>query len=116
MSEQSTKLRDDSKPSRNGQKWTNQETMEVLEKLKSGTDYEKIAQESQRTVNAIKIHLMDTHIKRMVKHGDISIENVSQLIKIPVEDLKRYQHKIEQKKEKKKFTHIQVKKILLQNE
>ena len=67
-----------------------------MEKIKKGYDYDKIASEHQRTVNAIKSHIMDMHVKKVLDQ-EMTLEDASALVKIPLDEFTRHKAKFEKK-------------------
>jgi hypothetical protein len=77
-------------------KWTDYENRVLMKQIYNGIRLEDIAQYHQRTIIAIKYHVMKNAFNIM-KEKNISLENVSKLVNISVNDLKKYKHYQEEK-------------------
>lgn len=86
--------------SRAGLKWEAAEDKTLLEKVDQGVSFEEIAKLLQRTEGSIKTRLITYAIGKMEKNNS-SVEEVSALVKISVEDIEDYQQKKKQRDEKR---------------
>ena len=86
------------KPSRSGQKWTDEDHDKLLCLTASTkTTIEDIASELGRTVAAVRSHLLkETYI--LINQGDWAAEELSARYKLSVSDILRYQEREDEKK------------------
>jgi hypothetical protein len=96
MSQMLTTLQNDPKTSRTGTKWAADEEQQILDSIQSGMEYEQIALKLQRTVNSVKSRMMENHIRKVIAQ-EMTLEEVSLLLKIPMDLLtvakRRYEAK-----------------------
>jgi len=89
-------FRNDPVTGRTGEKWTDQENLDLIEKIKNNVTYDQIALEHQRTANAIKSHIIDLFVRKIKKH-EITVEEASSITKISPEMLIKHTTKTEKK-------------------
>ena len=63
----------------------------------NGIDLDNVAKKHQRTVNGVKIRVMLNALNMMI-NKNLTIQDVSKLVNISVEDLEKYKNKQQQKK------------------
>ena len=78
-------------------KWSDDENIVLMKQIYNGIRLEDIAQYHQRTVISIKYHVMKNAFNIM-KYKQKSLEEVSKLVNISVNDLKKYKLYQEEKK------------------
>lgn len=81
---------------RAGLKWTEQEDKELMYRLTTGMKIEEIASSHKRSLTGVKCRIMLNGLK-MMNLKNMTIEEVSKFIMIPVEELKKFKEEKEQK-------------------
>jgi polyhydroxyalkanoate synthesis regulator phasin len=99
-------LREHHETAKVGMRWTNEEDEELMVRVKDKMELCEIARIHQRTMGGIKSRIIHNGWK-MVKEGKLSVEEVTDLLNVSVEDIKKYNEKQE-----KKITQIRVKRGL----
>jgi DNA-binding CsgD family transcriptional regulator len=94
-------LREYPETARAGLKWDEEESQELMNRIKDGMSLEDIANTHKRTVSGVKNRIM-TNALNIMKEKKISLDEVSKLVNISVFDLKNYKEKIDKKKSDKK--------------
>lgn len=90
-------LREQSDTLRAGLKWTKEEDEQLMIEILNGIDLDNVAKKHQRTVNGVKIRVMLNALNMMI-NKNLTIQDVSKLVNISVEDLEKYKNKQQQKK------------------
>lgn len=91
-----TALREQPDTARAGVKWTEEENEQLMKEVMDGMDLDDVAKQHQRTVTGVKSRVM-TNALTMMKDRDITLQDVSKLVYIPVEDLENHKQRQEQK-------------------
>ena len=78
--------------------WTNRENNELIIQLKNGLKLEEIAKNNQRTILAVKYHII-TNVLNIIKESNISLNTISKIVNMPINNLKKY---IKNQEEEKK--------------
>lgn len=99
-SKQYSKFRENPETERAGLKWTSDEDEELLDKMNKNISLEDIAKQHKRTVTGIKYRIIQ-HGIIMMENENISINDVSKKINIPVEEIQQFQQKQADKKKTK---------------
>ena len=94
-------LREYPETARAGLKWDEEESQELMNRIKDGMSLEDIANTHKRTVSGVKNRIM-TNALNIMKEKKISLDEVSKLVNISVFDLKNYKEKIDKKESDKK--------------
>ena len=81
--------------------WTNKENYELIIQIKNGLILEDIAKNNQRTILAVKYHII-TNALNIIKEGKISLDTISKLVNMPIYNLKKY-IKNQEEEEKKLY-------------
>ena len=79
--------------------WTNKENYELIIQIKNGLILEDIAKNNQRTILAVKYHII-TNALNIIKEGKISLDTISKLVNMPIYNLKKYIKNQEEEKKK----------------
>jgi hypothetical protein len=69
--------------------WTKKENYELMIQLKNGLSLEDIARNNQRTILAVKYHII-TNVLNIIKESNISLDTISKIINMPIDNLKKY--------------------------
>ena len=77
--------------------WSDDDNRVLIKQIYNGMRLEDIAQYHQRTIIAVKYHIMENALDIM-KEKYISFEEVSKLVNISVDDLKKYKQYQEEKR------------------
>ena len=86
-------LKQYSETARAGDRWTEDEDIQLMKRrINDHTSLEDIAKEHQRTIVAIKTRIMLNSLHIMNEHN-VSLLEVSKMVKIPLQDLEKYQQK-----------------------
>jgi hypothetical protein len=80
-------------------KWTNKENYELMIQIKNGLRLEDIAKNNQRTILAVKYHII-TNVLNIIKEGNISFDTISKLVNMPIYNLKKYIKNQEEERKK----------------
>ena len=91
--------------------WTNEENYELMIQLKNGLKLEDIAKKNQRTILAVKYHILK-NILNIMKEDTISLDTISKIVNMPIDNLKKYIKN--QEKENKKLYVKQIIKLELE--
>jgi hypothetical protein len=94
-------LREHPETARAGLKWEEEESQELMNRIKDGMSLEDIANIHKRTVSGVKNRIM-TNALNILKEKKISLDEVSKLVNISVFDLENYKEKIDKKELDKK--------------
>lgn len=94
-------LREQPETARTGIKWDEEESQELMNRIKDGMSLEDIANTHKRTVGGVKNRIM-TNALNILKEKKISLDEVSKLVNISVFDLENYKEKIDKKESDKK--------------
>jgi hypothetical protein len=94
-------LREYPETARAGLKWDEEESQELMNRIKDGMSLEDIANTHKRTVSGVKNRIM-TNALNIMKEKKISLDEVSKLVNISVFDLENYKEKIDKKESDKK--------------
>ena len=94
-------LREHPETARAGLKWEEEESQELMNRIKDGVSLEDIANTHKRTVSGVKNRIM-TNALNILKEKKISLDEVSKLVNISVFDLENYKEKIDKKESDKK--------------
>lgn len=86
-----------------GLKWTEEEDKQLMEEVSDGYNIDVIANNHKRTTVGIKTRIMRNAIN-MLKENNMTIEEVSELVNIPINELYNYKKKLENKETKNKET------------
>lgn len=86
--------------SRAGLKWEDSENKTLLEKVAENCSFEEIAKLLQRTEGSIKTRLITHAIEKIEKNNE-SIEDVSAIVNVSLEDIQEYQQKKKLRDEKR---------------
>lgn len=81
--------------------WTNSENYELIIQIKNGIRLEDIAKNNQRTILAVKYHIIRNAFN-IIKEGKISLDTISKLVNMPIYNLKKY-IKNQEEEEKKLY-------------
>jgi hypothetical protein len=79
--------------------WTNEENYELMIQIKDGLRLEDIAKNNQRTILAVKYHII-TNALNIKKNSNISLDTISKLVNMPIYNLKKYIKNQEEEKKK----------------
>lgn len=79
--------------------WTNRENNELIIQLKNGLKLEEIAKNNQRTILAVKYHII-TNVLNIIKESNISLNTISKIVNMPIDNLKKYIKNQEEEKKK----------------
>jgi hypothetical protein len=79
--------------------WTNRENNELIIQLKNGLKLEEIAKNNQRTILAVKYHII-TNVLNIIKESNISLNTISKIVNMPINNLKKYIKNQEEEKKK----------------
>jgi len=82
--------------------WTNRENNELIIQLKNGLSLEEIAKNNQRTILAVKYHII-TNVLNIIIESNISLNTISKIVNMPINNLKKY---IKNKEEEKKKLYL----------
>jgi hypothetical protein len=69
--------------------WTKEENYELMIQIKNGLRLEDIAKNNQRTILAVKYHII-TNAFNIKKNSNISLDIISKLVNMPIYNLKKY--------------------------
>ena len=94
-----TNLRENPDTARAGMPWTTEEDAELMERVTSKMDMENIAKAHNRTISGIRSRIM-TNAMKMMETNNMSMEDVSKHVRVPLEEL--LAHKQKQKRGKPK--------------
>jgi hypothetical protein len=86
--------------------WTNEENYKLMIQIKDGLRLEDIAKNNQRTILAVKYYII-TNAFNIIKNSNISLDTISNLVNMPIYNLKKY-IKNQEEEEKKLY----IKKII----
>ena len=78
--------------------WTNRENNELIIQLKNGLKLEEIAKNNQRTILAVKYHII-TNVLNIIEESNISLNTISKIVNMTINNLKKY---IKNQEEEKK--------------
>jgi hypothetical protein len=81
--------------------WTNEENYKLMIQIKDGLRLEDIAKNNQRTILAVKYHII-TNAFNIKKNSNISLDTISKLVNMPIYNLKKY-IKNQEEEEKKLY-------------
>jgi hypothetical protein len=81
--------------------WTNEENYKLMMQIKDGLRLEEIAKNNQRTILAVKYHII-TNALNIKKNSNISLDTISKLVNMPIYNLKKY-IKNQEEEEKKLY-------------
>jgi hypothetical protein len=93
------KLREQPDTARAGIKWTEEESQELMNRIKDGMSLEDIAKTHQRTIIGVKNRIMANAL-HIMKENKMSFDEVSKLVNISVFDLENYKQYQDNKGEK----------------
>lgn len=79
--------------------WTNRENNELIIQLKNGLSLEEIAKNNQRTILAVKYHII-TNVLNIIIESNISLNTISKIVNMPINNLKKYIKNQEEEKKK----------------
>jgi leucyl aminopeptidase len=85
------------KPTRAGKKWTDDDNYELLTLISSEYSIEDVATKLERTVGAIKTHLLKL-IYDLLNQNDWTVEELSTKYKLSVLEISNYQEREDKKK------------------
>lgn len=94
---------------RAGVKWNDEENEELMKEVMDGMNLNDVANKHQRTFTAVKYRVM-ANAMIMMKDRDLTIQDVSKLVHISVEDLEHHKQKQEQKETTPKIKKTETKK------
>jgi predicted transcriptional regulator len=80
--------------------WTIKENYDLIIQIKDGLKLEDIAKNNQRTILAVKYHII-TNAFNIIKESNITIDEISKLVNMPIYNLKKYIKN--QEREKKNY-------------
>jgi len=108
MSSQSrlSALRENPDTARAGMKWTESENTKLMERAVQGMNIDEIAKAHMRTVTGVKSRIMSNALA-MMEHEDMTIEDVSMHVHIPLEELEAYKQREDEKPKKSCIKHEQ---------
>jgi hypothetical protein len=89
-------LKEQPETARTGIRWEDEENQELMKRINEGMNLEDIAKTHQRTITAVKSHVMSNALNIM-KEKEISFDEVSKLVNISVDDLENYKQEQEVK-------------------
>lgn len=92
-------LRENPDTARAGMKWTDSENTELMERAVQGINIDDIAKAHMRTVTGVKARIM-TNALAMMKSHDMTLEEASMHVHIPLEELEAYKQREDEKPKK----------------
>lgn len=72
-----------------GVKWDQDEDDKLMDRVKEKMNIGDIAHAHQRTIHAVKVRIM-SHAFKIMKEQNISVEEVSEVVSISIDELKEY--------------------------
>lgn len=91
-----TALREQPDTARAGVKWTDEENEQLMKEVMDGMNLDDVAKRHQRTITGVKSRVM-TNALTMMTDEDLTLQDVSNLVNISVEDLENHKRRQEQK-------------------
>lgn len=91
-----SRLREQPDTARAGLKWTEEENEQLMKEVIDGIDLNEIAKKHQRTLSGIKQRIMNNALT-MAETQEITLQDVSELLHIPMVDLENHKKKQERK-------------------
>ena len=69
--------------------WTKEENYDLMIQIKNGLRLEDIAKKNQRTILAVKYHIIRNALN-ITKESKISLDTISKIVNMPIDNLKKY--------------------------
>ena len=69
--------------------WTKEENYELIIQIKNGLRLEDIAKNNQRTILAVKYHIIRNALN-ITTESKISLDTISKIVNMPIDNLKKY--------------------------
>ena len=79
--------------------WTKEENYELIIQIKNGLRLEDIAKINQRTILAVKYHIIRNALN-ITKESKITLDTISKMVNMPIYNLKKYIKNQEEEKKK----------------
>ena len=79
--------------------WTKEENYELIIQIKNGLRLEDIAKNNQRTILAVKYHIIRNALN-ITKESKITLDTISKMVNMPIYNLKKYIKNQEEEKKK----------------
>jgi hypothetical protein len=79
--------------------WTKEENYELMIQIKNGLRLEDISKKNQRTILAIKYHIIRNALN-ITKESEITLDTISKMVNMPIYNLKKYIKNQEEEKKK----------------
>lgn len=79
--------------------WTKEENYELIIQIKNGLRLEDIAKNNQRTILAVKYHIIKNALN-ITKESKITLDTISKMVNMPIYNLKKYIKNQEEEKKK----------------
>lgn len=92
-------LRENPDTARAGMKWTESENTELMERAVQGMNIDDIAKAHMRTVTGVKARIMANALA-MMESNDMTLEEASMYVHIPLEELEAYKQREDEKPKK----------------
>lgn len=99
-------LRENPDTARAGMKWTDSENTELMERAVQGMNIDDIAKAHMRTVTGVKARIMANALAMMESH-DMTLEDASMHVHIPLEELEAYKQREDEKPKKSGIQNVQ---------
>ena len=90
-------LREKPETSRVGMKWTSKEDDKLMQRVKEGMEIDDIALKHSRTSGSIRSRILQKSCD-MIRDDNMSIEDVSRLVRMTVDDIEDFKKRQELKK------------------
>ena len=69
--------------------WTKEENYDLMIQIKNGLRLEDIAKKNQRTILAVKYHIIRNALN-ITTESKISLDTISKIVNMPIDNLKKY--------------------------
>ena len=69
--------------------WTKEENYDLMIQIKNGLRLEDIAKKNQRTIIAVKYHIIRNALN-ITTESKISLDTISKIVNMPIDNLKKY--------------------------
>lgn len=79
--------------------WSKEENYELIIQIKNGLRLEDIAKNNQRTILAVKYHIIRNALN-ITKESKITLDTISKMVNMPIYNLKKYIKNQEEEKKK----------------
>jgi hypothetical protein len=79
--------------------WTKEENYDLMIQIKNGLRLEDIAKKNQRTILAVKYHIIRNALN-ITTESKISLDTISKIVNMPIDNLKKYITNQEEEEEK----------------